>query len=154
MDENYKNKIYEIIEAANLSLKKLNLAKIDLKSASGWGVIDILGGGLISTLFKHKDMNDAEIHLKEAKSAIKNFSEELKQLDELYDIDVDTYTFLGFADLFFNGIISDWLMQSKIAQAQNQLDIAIKEVEKIKFKLLEKQQELTIENNCNEKKVK
>lgn len=137
---NINDAISKDIEFTDIALKKLNLAKIDLKSASGWGVIDILGGGLISTLFKHKDMDDAEIHLKEAKSAINELSEELKQLDELYDIDVDTYTFLGFADLFLNGIITDWLMQSKIAQAQNQLDTAIKKVENIKSKLLEIQQ--------------
>lgn len=137
---NINDVISKDIEFTDVALKKLNLAKIDLKSASGWGVINILGGGLISTLFKHKDMDDAEIHLKEAKSAINELSEELKQLDELYDIDVDTYTFLGFADLFLNGIITDWLMQSKIAQAQNQLDAAIKKVENIKTKLIEIQQ--------------
>lgn len=137
---NINDAISKDIEFTDVALKKLNLAKIDLKSASGWGVINILGGGLISTLFKHKDMDDAEIHLKEAKSAINELSEELKQLDELYDIDVDTYTFLGFADLFLNGIITDWLMQSKIAQAQNQLDAAIKKVENIKTKLIEIQQ--------------
>lgn len=137
---NINDAISKDIEFTDIALKKLNLAKIDLKSASGWGIINILGGGLISTLFKHKDMDDAEIHLKEAKSAINELSEELKQLDELYDIDVDTYTFLGFADLFLNGIITDWLMQSKIAQAQNQLDAAIKKVETIKTKLIEIQQ--------------
>lgn len=138
-------KIKEAIHSADIALKKLDLTKIDLKSASGWGVIDFFGGGLFSTLMKHSDMNDAEIHLKEAKTALKKFNDELNDLDKLLDVDVDTFNFLGFADVFMDCVISDWLVQSQIANAQNQVDLAIKKVKEIKEKLEE-----TINNNHNE----
>ena len=45
----------------------LEQALDELGSARGWGLWDILGGGLISTLVKHGHMDDAESHIREAK---------------------------------------------------------------------------------------
>ena len=39
--------------------------------------------------------------------------------------------FLVFADFFFDGIIADWLVQSKIDSAKRQVDEAIEKVEAI-----------------------
>ena len=44
--------------------------------------------------------------------------------------------FLSFADYFFDGIIADWMVQSKIKDARFQVDKAIRELNRIKNTLL------------------
>lgn len=44
-------------------------------------------------------------------------------------------SFLSFADFFFDGLVSDYLVQSKIADAKEQVDEAINYVETLMVKL-------------------
>ena len=44
-------------------------------------------------------------------------------------IRIDIGGFLTFADFFFDGIIADWLVQSKIQEARRQVADAINQVE-------------------------
>lgn len=134
-DADREREILEAIEAASVALKKLNLAKTDLKSASGWGVVDMLGGGLFTSLIKHSNMDDAKKHIEEARIALRNFSKELMDVDKHLEVDLDTFNFLGFADAFMDNFFADWAMQSHIAQAQQQVDEAIYQVQQIKTEL-------------------
>ena len=95
-------------------------AESDLKSAGGWGIFDILGGGMITSMIKHSNMNSAQKHMNEARYALQRFSKELRDVDE--DLD------------FHNGII-DFMVQSKIEEAKKQVQRAIRRVEEIKDQL-------------------
>ena len=71
---------------------------------------------------------DARRELEAARSALQAFSRELVELDAMEGIDLETGDLLGFADYFFDGVIADWLMQSRIRKAQDQVDEAIRRV--------------------------
>lgn len=95
----------------------------------------MLGGGLFTSLIKHSNMDDAKKHIEEARIALRNFSKELMDVDKHLEVDLDTFNFLGFADAFMDNFFADWAMQSHIAQAQQQVDEAIHQVQQIKTEL-------------------
>ena len=127
----YRREVNEAIQAGSQALTSLRQAKESLDSAGNWGILDMLGGGLISTFVKHSKMNDAESLVEQARSDLKRFQKELKDVDTIADFHIETGDFLAFADYFFDGIIADWLMQSRINDAKRQVDSAIRNVEEI-----------------------
>ncbi len=46
-------------------------------------------------------------------------------------LDIETGDFLYFSDLFFDGIVVDWMVQDRIIQATQQVEEAIRRVEEI-----------------------
>ena len=71
-----------------------------------------------------------------ARNSIRNLKKELSDVDQLVDVDLNISDFLSFADYFFDGIIADWMVQSKIKDARFQVDKAIRELNRIKNTLL------------------
>ena len=61
-------------------------------------------------------------------SAMKRFQKELMDVDNIPEFRIETGDFLTFADYFFDGIVADWLVQSKINDAKRQVDNAIVKV--------------------------
>ena len=96
----------------------------------------MIGGGFITTMIKHGKMNKAERAMAAARNSIRNLKKELSDVDQLVDVDLNISDFLSFADYFFDGIIADWMVQSKIKDARFQVDKAIRELNRIKNTLL------------------
>ncbi len=90
-----------------------------LDSAEGWGVWDMLGGGLISTAIKHGHLDDAQDGLRQVQRALSDFRTELADVGDLQVPDISIGSFATFADYFFDGIFVDWYVQSNIHDAQN-----------------------------------
>ncbi len=132
----YSKEINEAIVAADRALFCLNNANNYLSSAGNWGILDILGGGFISTIAKHSKIDDAKTELENAKYAIQVLKKELQDVNAIVDINIDTGNFLTFADFFFDGFVADWLVQSKIRDAQSQVEQAIFQIQNIKRQLL------------------
>ena len=128
----FEQEIDEALEAADYALDSLRKAESDLDSASSWGMFDILGGGLISTLIKHNDMDDAQAHMEEAKGALEKLSQELKDVDYQINLDFTVSDFLSFADYFFDGLLADLFVQDRIDEAEQQVKEAITKVESIR----------------------
>lgn len=121
--------IDEAIASGERALVSLKEAQNKLNSARNWGIFDMLGGGLIADIIKHTKMNDASTYLEEAKRDLLVFQKELQDVQETVDLKVDVDGFLTFADFFFDGIIMDYVVQSKIAEARKQIEQAIPLVE-------------------------
>ncbi len=121
--------IDEAIASGERALVSLKEAQNKLNSARNWGIFDMLGGGLIADIIKHSKMNDASTYLEEAKRDLLVFQKELQDVQETVDLKVDVDGFLTFADFFFDGIIMDYVVQSKIAEARKQIEQAIPLVE-------------------------
>ncbi len=102
-----------------------------LDSAKNWGFFDLLGGGIISTLAKHSKMDKASGYIEEAKAALRVFGRELGDIEEYENIDLSTEDFWGFADWFFDGLLSDWVMQDRISEARAQVQRAIDRVDSV-----------------------
>ena len=127
----YQREVNEAIQAASRALRSLQQAKESLNSAGNWGIVDLLGGGLISTFVKHSKMKDADELIQQARSDLRCFRRELTDVDAISDFHIETGDFLAFADYFFDGLIADWLVQSRINDAKRQVDNAIQRVEEI-----------------------
>ncbi len=136
MNEIEVKEIQEAITAADDALDHLESAKSYLSSAKNWGIVDMLGGGLISGLVKHSKMGNAEREIEAARSALKRFSKELRDVSGYSSIHVNE--FLTIADLFFDGFLVDAFTQSKISEARKQCDDAIRQVTNIRFELIDK----------------
>lgn len=125
----------EAIRAGERARDSLRSALDALDKARGWGIYDMLGGGFISSLIKHSKMDDASAYIERAKSDLKSFSRELGDIREYKNIDVSTGDFWGFADWFFDDFLSDWIMQDRINEARNQVQVAISKVSSVLDKL-------------------
>ncbi|MGE5675915.1 MAG: hypothetical protein ACM3XM_18865 [Mycobacterium leprae] len=124
-----------------------------LESAHNWGTWDLLGGGLISDMIKHSRIDEAQGYVYEAQQALAAFRRELK--DVKLDVTVENVrldSFTRFADIFFDGLIADWAVQSRINQSlesvrQNQaqvdrlLDLLDQRIEEAKTALAAAQRE-------------
>lgn len=121
--------IDEAIVSGERALASLKTAQEKLNSARNWGIFDMLGGGLLADIMKHSKMNEASAYMEEAKRDLLVFQKELQDVQETIDLKVDVDGFLTFADFFFDGIIMDYMVQSKIAEARKQIEQAIPLVE-------------------------
>ena len=131
MEYNYEKEKQEAIDAGNKALRSLRKAQENLDSAKGWGIFDMLGGGFISTMFKHSKVDQAKENMEQAKYDLRNFSKELNDVNIACNLNIETGDFLSFADWFFDGFIVDWMMQDRINQASQQVEEAIRRVEDI-----------------------
>lgn len=91
-----------------------------LSSASNWGTLDMLGGGMLTTMVKHSKMDAAKQQARTTQSRLLKFREELADADERLQLSLNIDGFTTFADYFFDGLIMDWVVQSKIANAKEQ----------------------------------
>lgn len=121
----------EALDAGYAAMDALEEARDYLDSARKWGIVDTLSNkGFIFGMIKHSKMRDAEACIQNAQNALVRFNNELSDLD-LSGINVDTHDLLGIADIFFDGIVADLFMQSRIKDAQYQVDRAIDEIQRI-----------------------
>ena len=128
MMNNMDREIREAREAGARALNSLRQAQSLLNSARNWGLLDMFGGGFLSTMLKHSKMDDAKRCIQQAQWDLQAFSRELQDVN-LPEIDMGG--FMTFADFFFDGFLADFLVQQKINQAREQVDRAIREVEAI-----------------------
>jgi hypothetical protein len=117
------------------ALQSLNNAKAELNSAKNWGLVDLFGGGTITSLIKHSKMGNARQYMEQAKYDLSNFSRELNDVNMACNLNIDVGGFLTFADFFFDGVIADWLVQDRINEARRQVDDAIWRVQDIISKI-------------------
>lgn len=121
----------EAKEAGEIALRSLRRAKQELNGARGWGIYDMLGGGMLSTLIKHGKMDKARSYIEEAKWELQKFSRELRDVTYITGVDFGIGDFATFADFFFDGMLADFYVQTKINEARRQVDDAIRRVEMI-----------------------
>ena len=76
-------------------------------------------------------MNDAAALMEQAKSDIQRFQREIRDVQVSLDLRMEIGSFLSFADFFLDGLVADYMVQSKIADAREQVDDAINRIEKI-----------------------
>ena len=121
------------IDAGERALDSLYGVRKELESAGNWGLLDMFGGGMFTTFVKHSKMNDAQRYMDRAKRDLAAFSRELADVSET--LNINSGDFLTFADYFFDGFVADMMVQSRIRDAQRQVDDAIYRVESILSRL-------------------
>jgi DNA repair exonuclease SbcCD ATPase subunit len=126
-------------QAASNSLKHVIEA---LQSASGWGVWDMLGGGLLATAVKHSRMDEARDAAYHTQDLLRRFRRELADVPGLPgNLVEEVGSFETFADYFFDGLIVDWVVQSKIDRSLENTRSAYDRVATILSRLQRRQKE-------------
>lgn len=110
--------INEAIAASNRAMMNLERAQDQLERAGRWGMLDLLGGSLISSLCKHSRINDAQSAMEDAKRSLKSLKHVITEIEVPEGVDIEIGSFLTFADFFFDGLIADWMVQSRINEAK------------------------------------
>lgn len=128
-EERRRQEIEEAVRAGKKALTSLRMAQDKLASAKSWGILDIIGGGLVTSMVKHSRLNDASFYLESAKTDLKTFRRELKDIPDFSDLGIDIGNFLSFADVFLDGLVADWMVQRKIEDARKQVDNGISQIE-------------------------
>ena len=114
--------IREAIEAGEQALSSLRAAKSKLDSARMWGVADLLGGGMITSMVKHGTIHSANEWMDAANRELAaDVSDE--------GFYVKTGDLLTFLDLFCDNFFSDFLMQNRINEARGRIDQVISRVQ-------------------------
>jgi prefoldin subunit 5 len=106
--------IKEAISAGNRVVDALEQTESSLNSAEGWGVWDMFGGGLVTDMIKHSHIDDAKNSASNVQSLLNDFRVELADVQIQSQINIEIEGFVKFADFFFDGLISDWVVQSRI----------------------------------------
>lgn len=106
--------VQEAFDAGTSLLAELDGVIDALKSASGWGTWDMLGGGLLADLAKHSRIDEARARVHTAQEQLRRFQRELADVQSNESFLIDISSFDTFADFFFDGLIVDWIVQSKI----------------------------------------
>lgn len=136
----------EAVDEGQKALAGLEEVISSLKRAKEWGTFDIIGGGIVVTAVKHSQIDHAREAVYEVQQRLRRFESELSDLDihpksEL-GVDIDSMT--KFADHFFDNLIFDWVVQSKIKKT---LDGAIKMKRVVEKLVANLQQQQVVKQN-------
>lgn len=122
----------EAIAVGDKLIEKLDQVAQLLKKAENWGMWDLLGGGLLVTAIKHGNIDQARHEIHAAQELIGRFQRELADVDVTFT-PVQIEGFATFADYFFDGLLVDWIIQSRIQDSLlrvKQMLIRVKDVVK------------------------
>ena len=141
-DEKLLTEINEAIEAGQDAQMRLRRIQETLRSAKGWGIYDLLGGGLISGMMKRIRMEKAQQQIEELRGSLKRFNSELKDVQVQCSASAELSEWLNITDLVFDDPLSDWLSLSKIKDAKAEIDRTEKEVAALLARLEDSREKL------------
>ncbi len=119
----------EALRAGREALEALDDAADSLDSAKRWGIVDILGGGFVTSLVKHSRLGDAERALTRAREALARFSERLASSPELGRLVVGVDPLNRVFDIAFDNVLADLFVQRDIEDALERVEAARGRVE-------------------------
>jgi hypothetical protein len=138
--------IGEALLAGEHTLSALNALRDQLEAASNnWGAIDMLGSGRLTTMIKHGKLDKAKDAANKARQHLDRFSRELRNVRLRADgLEVDVDSFTRFADSFLDGLLFDWIVQSEIGRAEDDVDKSTSKVRGVMASLRTREQELAL----------
>lgn len=130
-----EKEVREAIQAGERALSALQDAEKYLSSASGWGLVDMFGGGFISSMIKHSKMNDAQRSVERAQCELQRFSNELRDVQNYGRVQINFDGFTKFIDVFCDNFLVDVFVQSKIKETQRNVEATKRKVQEAIRKL-------------------
>lgn len=128
--ENQKEK-QAVIRAGKDAIRSLKEAQKNLSKAKDLGLVDILSPLGITAVAKNQRIEEAKRNVQRAKRDLKTFATKASGLSQVMDINIDVSDMLVFADAFFNNMMVDFYVYSKIDKAQRQITDGIRRVESL-----------------------
>ena len=127
--------------------------KKELDSAEGWGIYDLLGGGLVADLVKHDHLDSARQEIGKLQTCLRSYRTELLDVEIKEDLHIDIDEFLEFADWFFDGLFVDWAVQKKIEEAQERTDRVLDQIMQLQDQLHFLERELQEQSREQQEKI-
>ena len=128
---NEKKEVSEALTVAEDALLHLRQAESLLTNARSWGLLDIIGGGFVTTALKRQKIKEANQEIKAAIASLRKMSEELDDIRSFDYLEIPDNTVITIADYLFDGIITDAVIQTEISDALDRIRGAIPKVEQI-----------------------
>lgn len=130
MDKEFTTEKQDAIEAGERALRSLQNAKDYLRSAGNWGIVDLIGGGTITSLIKHSKMSHARDEMQRASDDLVKFADELKDLDIQGD-ELRFTNLFSLIDMFCDNFVADFVVQFRINNTKDQVEQTIWQVNTI-----------------------
>lgn len=105
--QSQKKELTEAIWAGKDALRTTNQVLETLDSAKGWSTWDIVGGGLLVDIAKHRELDHAQEQVEQLQIDLRRFKTELVDVEITAELQVSVDGFLKFADFFFDGLFAD-----------------------------------------------
>jgi len=116
----WSKELREALQAGEEVVRGLERVQKELQSAGNWGIWDMLGGGLVATAIKHSKIDNARSCVHQVQQQMSRFKRELADVQQCSEIVIDIGGLATFADYFFDGLIVDWIVQSRISESLEQ----------------------------------
>ena len=142
--ENQQKEIQEAINAGNQAFYIAQKILEDLNSAKNWSTFDLMGGGLIADMAKYDKLNKVQDQIQDLQNALRGFRTELADVTERIsgNLYVEIGDFLHFADYFFDGLFTDWMVYDKINDSRNRTMQTSDQIQKLLGQLNEMDNDL------------
>lgn len=103
-----------------------------LDSAENWGVVDMMGGGMMTTMMKRDRMNQAKTAMTEIEYLLRKFRAELSDIAGADTVGADKFgTEWSMMDYLFDGFLIDYLVQQEITESLSNMRRLEKEIEHV-----------------------
>lgn len=129
--EKNEREIKEALEAGRKAMEIARAAYESLDSADGWSTWDVFGGGLMTDIMKHSDIDEAQNRIEGLQVQLRNFKTELTDVRMDADIRIDISDMLKFADYFFDGFFADFAVKHRIEDAIDQVEETEQKIEEL-----------------------
>ncbi len=131
----------EAKQAGNAALALAGQAYEHLESAGSWGTWDLLGGGMLTDLAKHSELDEAQEIIERLQIQLRRFGTELADVSLTFDSTVRVDGFMRFADTFFDGLFADFAVMEKMEESRGRLSSLMRQIERILERLDESEAE-------------
>lgn len=117
-----KTELLEAKRAAQEAMTILQQAQSELKSARGWGIFDLIGGGMIASFAKRSRMNAMRNTLEILDASLGTLSDELQDVPLHTPARPDDSFTAQLLDIGFDNVFTDLYVQGELNETGRQLD--------------------------------
>ena len=145
--ENRRKEVREAIDAGERAHSIAEETLDGLKSAKNWGMVDLIGGGIMSDVIKYDKLKSVKDRTSALQMALRTFRTELADVSSQIEgpLQVEVGEFLHFADYFFDGIFTDWMVYDKIKVSKERAEQTYSQIQGILEQLRKMQEQLHTE---------
>lgn len=145
--ENRRKEVKEAISAGERARSIAEETLEGLQSAKNWGMVDLIGGGIMSDVIKYDKLKTVKDRTSALQMALRTFRTELSDVSSRIEgpLQVEVGEFLHFADYFFDGIFTDWMVYDKIKVSKERAEQTYSQIQGILEQLRKMQEQLHTE---------
>lgn len=123
-----KKELEEAIEAGNICANLIIQVIGHLEKVRNWGSFRKSGRSGMQRMMNRDSIDRARNLSYQVKHHLQLFDRELRDIGQRLNFDFDTLPFSDFTDFFFNNIITDWILQQKLASALTSINKTLQQV--------------------------